>query len=91
MIAVAAIDSKNTLAVVGVGVLLLAALFAAIYVTSVTVRAFFPRPGTTTGLENVREASPLMTVPMLLLALVTLVFGLCGGMLSQLFAALLFG
>lgn len=91
-IATAAIGTGDTVAVVGVGVLLVAALLAALYVTTVTVRAFFPRKEALARLDgSVREASPLMTVPMLLLAAVTLAFGLLGGSISDLFTALLLG
>lgn len=90
-ISTAAIGSGDTFAVVGVGILLLAALLAAMYTLTVAVRAFFPRKDTPLLPDTVREASPLMTVPMLLLAAVTLLFGILGGQIAELFTALLFG
>ena len=90
-IATAAIETGDVFAVVGVGILLIAALLAAIYATSVTVRAFFPRKEALDRLGGVREASPLMTVPMLLLAVVTLLFGIFGGTVAELFTSLLVG
>ena len=90
-ISTAAIGSGDPFAVVGVGILLLAALLAAMYTLTVAVRAFFPRKDTPALPDTVREASPLMTVPMLLLAAVTLLFGILGGQIATLFTAMLFG
>jgi NADH:ubiquinone oxidoreductase subunit 5 (subunit L)/multisubunit Na+/H+ antiporter MnhA subunit len=61
------------------------------YTLTVAVRAFFPRKDAAPLPDTVREASPLMTVPMLLLAAVTLTFGILGGRIADLFTALLFG
>ena len=89
-IATAAISTGDTVAIIGVAVLLVSALLAALYATTVTVRAFFPRKDAP-SCEDVREASPLMTVPMLLCAALTLLFGLLGGQIASLFSALLIG
>lgn len=90
-IAMAAIASENPLAVVGVAVLLVSALFTAIYMFSVAARAFFPRKEAPAIPDSIREAPALMTVPMLILTVVTLIFGLFGGSIASLFSALLIG
>lgn len=72
----AAAQSGDVLAYIGAGVLLLAALLTAIYMFTSLRRAYFPdKESDFASLEGIREASPLMTVPILILALAILLTG----------------
>lgn len=87
----AAIESSNHLAFAGVCVLLVSALLTAIYMLSVSVRAFFPSDKTKLkALNNVHEVGPAMTVPMIVLSLSCLVTGACGSLIINLINNLLF-
>lgn len=90
-IASAAIASGNILALVGIGILLLAALLAAIYALSVAVRAFFPKKENIPALDGIREAPPMMTVPMLLMTAAVVLFGIFGGSFAELLSEMLLG
>ncbi len=76
----AAAQSGDTLAYIGAGVLLIAALLTAVYMFTSLRRAYFPdRESDLASLSGIREASPLMTVPMTILA--------CGILLTGVFAS----
>lgn len=76
-LAKAAVYSGNPLAVAGIAALLLSALFTAIYMLSISVRAFFP--GKDFDYDTIREVhdpSWMMLVPLVIFAVVMFVFGL---------------
>lgn len=82
-ISLAALDSAKPLAVAGVAVLLVSALLTAIYMLSISVKVFFKRKSAKESglsadgeLSSVKEASGLMTVPMVLLAVCCLLTGI---------------
>ena len=72
----AAADAGTTLAYVGAGVLLIAALLTAIYMFTTVTRAWFPVRGEVKEHPGLREADWRMLVPMLILALGILLTGL---------------
>jgi len=76
-IALAAVHTYRALPILGFAALLLSALFTAIYMFQVVVRAWFPsKEGMMPAPGSVREAGALMLVPMILLAAVCLLTGL---------------
>ncbi len=73
----AAVDSENPLAYVGIAALLISALLTAIYMLTISVRAFFPGRDFDYGrLEGAKDPNWLMLLPLSLLALAMLWFGL---------------
>lgn len=84
-LATAALGTSDILSFVGVCVLLISALLTAIYMLNIVVRAFFPSKDANMGqLKNVKEVGLCMTVPMVLLALICIITGLCGSWLIDL-------
>ncbi|MCM1118838.1 MAG: proton-conducting membrane transporter [bacterium] len=76
-LAQAAAADDNPLAWVGVGALLVSALLTAIYMLTISVRAFFPgRDFDYHTVSDVREPGWKMLVPLLIFVVVILVFGL---------------
>ncbi len=76
-ISLAALESAKPLAVAGVAVLLISALLTAIYMLSISVKAFFKRKNAdVSALSSVKEAGGWMTVPMVLLAVSCLLTGI---------------
>lgn len=76
-IALAAVHTYHPLPILGFAALLLSALFTAIYMFQVVVRAWFPsKEGILPIPGTVHEAGPLMLVPMIVLAAACLVMGL---------------
>lgn len=89
-LAMAALDTSNILGFIGICVLLISALLTAIYMLNVVVRAFFPSKDANVGqLKNVKEVGLCMTVPMVLLALMCIITGLCGSWLIDLIGIVL--
>lgn len=84
---VAAVDSGNVLAYVGVACLLLSALLTAIYMLSVVSRAFFPSRRET-ALETAADPSWQMCLPLLACAAATIVLGFCSQPLVEFFLAI---
>lgn len=73
----AAVDSQNPLAYVGIAALLISALLTAIYMMSISVRAFFP--GKNFDYSTVQDAEDpnwLMLLPLTLFAAAIICFGL---------------
>ncbi len=89
----AALDIPEPLALAGICVLLISAVLTAVYLITVSIRAFFPRSykALICTSENCREASPLMTVPMLLLSVLTIAAGLFGPQIADLFTKVVLG
>jgi multicomponent Na+:H+ antiporter subunit D len=88
-LAEAALEAGGTLEFVGVIVLLISALLTGVYMLGISSRAFFPSRGNEVAVANVREVSPLMTVPMLILAASCIALGLFSQPLIDLIAKLL--
>lgn len=83
----AAVESGNVLAYVGIAALLVSALLTAIYMLNVVARAFFPRQGYNHGaIENVKDPSWQMCLPLILCSLATIVLGWSMEPLIQFFA-----
>lgn len=74
----AAISSENKLAYIGVAALLISALLTAIYMLTISVRAFFP--GKDFDYSTVKDAEDpnwMMLLPLTVFAAAIIVFGLC--------------
>jgi len=79
-LAEAAVETGSIMSVIGICVLLYSALVTAIYMTTVSVRAFFPRKSANLTLNSrIKEVSGYMTVPMVLFAVMCVVMGCMGG------------
>lgn len=73
----AAIDSQNTLAYVGIGALLISALLTAIYMMSVSIRAFFPgKDFDATRIQGVEDPNWMMILPLVVFIAAMVYFGL---------------
>jgi multicomponent Na+:H+ antiporter subunit D len=76
-LAKAAVSSGNPLAYVGVAALLISALLTAIYMMSISVRAFFPgKDFDYSKLEGVEDPNWMMLLPLILFVCAMVVFGL---------------
>ncbi len=76
----AAADTGTVTILIGAGCLLISALLTAVYCLTVVQRAYFPdNASDLSGLGDVREAGPLMLVPMVILAAAVLLTGLFSG------------
>lgn len=76
-LAQAAIDSKVPLAWAGVGALLISALLTAVYMLTISVRAFFPgRDFDYDTVSDVRDPGWMMILPLMVFAVVIVLFGL---------------
>ena len=76
-IASAALENGSVLSIAGVGVLLLSALFTAIYMLTVVIRAFFPeREFAYSSLEGIHDPGWYMLVPLFLFCIGIVFFGL---------------
>ncbi len=72
----AALEAGSGFATAGVIVLLVSALLTALYMLSPAIKAFFPRQGVETALEDVKEANWKMLVPMGICAVLCVVLGI---------------
>jgi multicomponent Na+:H+ antiporter subunit D len=85
---VAAVESGNVLAYVGIAGLLLSAFLTAIYILSVVVRAYFPKNQTELAeLETARDPSWRMCLPLVVCAVSVIVLGFCSEPLIDFFRA----
>lgn len=76
-LAKAAVASRNPLAYAGVAALLISALLTAIYMMTISVRAFFPGRGFDyEKLQGVEDPNWMMILPLVLFVAAMLVFGL---------------
>ena len=76
-LAKAAVESQNPLAYVGVAALLISALLTAVYMMTISVRAFFPgRNFDYEKLHDVEDPNWMMLLPLVLFVAAMLVFGL---------------
>ncbi|MCI5586000.1 MAG: proton-conducting membrane transporter [Lachnospiraceae bacterium] len=77
-LAYAAVESENLLALAGVAVLLISALLTAIYMLTMVMRGFFPVKGDEENLsEKIQDPGWQMKLPLFILALAIVGFGLC--------------
>ena len=76
-LAKAAVDSETVLAYVGVAALLVSALLTAIYMLTISVRAFFPGRDFDYGtIAEVKDANWMMVLPLVVFVIATFLFGL---------------
>lgn len=76
-LAKAAVESQNPLAYVGIAALLISALLTAIYMMTISVRAFFPgKDFDYSAIRDVEDPNWMMILPLALFAVAMLVFGL---------------
>ena len=81
----ACVDAKTTLAYIGGVGLIAAALLTAIYMLSVSVRAFFPRSDRILSDDSgIREAPALMLIPMILFAFLCVALGIASAPVTEL-------
>lgn len=75
-LAQAAVESENPLAWVGVGALLISALLTAIYMLTISVRAFFPgKDFDYNDISDVKDPGWKMLLPLVVFTIVILIFG----------------
>lgn len=80
----AAVSSGNVLAYFGVGALLISALLTAIYMLTISVRAFFPdRDFDDQTIRDAKDPNWVMLVPLFLFAAAILLFGLHSAPLTE--------
>ena len=83
-LASAAIDNGSTLALVGIGCLLVSALLTAIYMMSITVRAFWPHVGFDDSVnEGITDPNWKMMLPLIIFVVMMVVLGLHSEPLMQ--------
>ncbi len=75
-LAVAAVDSGNPLAFVGVGALLLSALLTAIYMLTIVVRFYYPTKGEVLGKEVAGDPNWYMLLPLCSFVGMMILYGL---------------
>ena len=76
-LAKAAVESGTSLAYAGVAALLISALLTAIYMITISVRAFFPTKGfDDTAIRDVKDPNWMMTLPLAVFVVAMVVFGL---------------
>lgn len=76
----AAVASENPLAYVGVAALMVSALLTAIYMLSITVRAFFPGRNFDYGtIRDVEDPNWMMMLPLVVFVVIMFYFGLQSG------------
>lgn len=85
-LAEAAVSSGNTLAYFGIGALLISALLTAIYMMTITVRAFFPGKDFDYGtVEEYSDPNWKMILPLCIFIIFVVIFGVYSKPLVQLF------
>lgn len=83
-LAQAAVESENVLAYVGIAALLVSALLTAIYMLHIVARAFFPkRDFDYKTIENIKDPTWKMCLPLIVCAVGTIVLGFCSQPLVQ--------
>ncbi len=77
LLATAAVETGNPLAYVGIGVLIISALLTALYLFSVAITGYFPKRKVYPEgyYEGVSDPNKLMTIPLILLSITSLVVG----------------
>lgn len=83
----AGFTAQSVFGYIGAGVLIFSAFLTAIYMLTPLRRAFFPeKDKDLSAIQNVHETDLLMLLPMLILALATLILGLFGGQILEVLA-----
>ena len=83
-IATAAAAQGTPFAYFGIAALVASALFTAMYLLTICIRAYFPPAGFQyKSIEDVKEANRYMTIPLVVLAFIILYLGLRPGLLSE--------
>ena len=91
-LAQAAVSSDNSLAIVGIGCLLVSALLTSIYMMSIVVRAFFPaKEFNYRTIEDVKDPSWMMILPLAIFAVAIIIMGLYSTPLINLFTRIAWG
>lgn len=73
----AALDNGTVLAYVGIGALLVSALLTAVYMISISVRAFFPgKSFDDVHIQNVEDPNWMMLLPLVIFVIAMILFGL---------------
>lgn len=91
-LAQAAVESGNVLAYVGIGALLISALLTAIYMLTISARAFFPSQGFDYSvIRDVKDPGWKMCLPLLLCAAGVVLLGVFSGSLVQFFEDIAIG
>lgn len=76
----AAVDNENSLAVWGVVALLVSALFTAMYMLTISVRAFFPGKNfDDSKIKNLTDPNWMMILPLIFFVTVVIIFGIYSG------------
>jgi len=77
-LATAAVQSGNTIAYIGIIALILSAALTALYIFYIVVRAYFPRKKeySTEYYAHVEDPNKYMTIPLIVLTIVTVIVGL---------------
>lgn len=85
-IVTAAFESGNSLAIGGVGCLLISAFLTAIYMMSIVFRAFFPkRDFDYSSLDGIKDPSWMMLLPLAIFAIAMIIMGLHSKPLTDIF------
>lgn len=85
-LAAAAVDSRNPMAYFGIACLLISALLTAIYMVSITIRAFFPPWGfDREAIAGAKDPGWKMCLPIVVCAICTVVLGLFSSPLVDFF------
>ena len=80
----AAVESGNNLAYVGIAALLISALLTAVYMMTITVRAFFPGKDFDYGkISDVKDPNWMMILPLAIFVVLMFYFGLHSGSVVQ--------
>ena len=83
-IATAAVKEGSVSAYLGVAALLFSAVFTALYLLTIVMRAYFPAAEFSPGsLQGIKEANAYMLVPLVLLAAVILLLGCFPGAITE--------
>ena len=73
----AAVDSRNPLAYAGIAALLISALLTAIYMMSISIRAFFPgKDFDYSTIQDVEDPNWMMILPLAIFVIAMFFFGL---------------
>ena len=88
-LAYAAIDSREPLAYIGVGCLLVSALLTAMYMVTILVRAFFPgKDFAYSSLQDITDPNWYMLLPLFVFAAVVIFFGIHPAPVLELLASI---
>lgn len=85
-IATAAVEVGTPWAYAGVAALIVSALLTALYLMSIIIRAYFPGKNfDPASVKDVHDPNKLMTVPLIILSVVSILLGLCASPLMRVF------